>query len=394
MIHITQFIAKILISILFILTMTFVKVSAAPRAVNADYFGTGRTDYLWIGGTMDGHLYWDILQNPIITPPQMRRVFFGQFDPQTGNGDIPLIGDWDGDGKSDIAVWRPGAQSYFYIQLSSNPNPNAFISVPWGIATDFPVTGDFDGDGKDDYCVRRNVNGQKVWYILPSGGGGFRAITFGLEDDIEMSSGDLDGDGRDDLVVIRFDSAGRLSFYGGDAQSGSLLFSQQWGSGGIASVFFPFVGNYLGDNRADVGVLYGACDSSNSNCEVAGTWWIKETGSANYIVTRWGIPFDGSTGTGDFPNFNSDYDGDGKFDISVLRPTDNFTVYSILSSNGQYDAQSLNFLPPPEAAPLENFGEPTERKIPIGTSSGIYVSRNADGTFSAKSGTDYFRIEK
>ena len=394
MIHTTQFNAKILVSILFVLTMAFVNVSAAMRAVNGDYFGTGRTDYLLIGGTMDGHFVWDILQNPVTDPPQTRRVFFGQFDPQTGMGDIPLFGDWDGDGKSDIAVWRPGTQSYFYIQLSSNSDPNAFIVVPWGIATDYPVTGDFDGDGKDDFCVTRNINGQKVWFILPSGGGGFRAITFGLEDDIEMSAGDLNGDGRDDLVVIRFDSAGKLSFYGGDAQSGALLFSQQWGSGGIASVFFPFVGNYLGDSRADVGVLYGACDSSNPNCEVAGTWWIKETGSTNYTVTRWGIPYDGSTATGDFPDFNSDYDGDGKYDISVLRPTDNLTVYSILSSNGQYQAQSLIFLPFPAAAPLESFGDPTERKIPVGAMNGIYVSRNADGTFSAKRAADYFRMKE
>lgn len=57
-----------------------------------------------------------------------------------------MFSDYDGDLKIDVGVWRPGTaanpQIYFYIQLSSNPNPNAIYAQSWGIATDSPMQGD------------------------------------------------------------------------------------------------------------------------------------------------------------------------------------------------------------------------------------------------------------
>lgn len=302
-------------------------------------------------------------------------------------------------------MWRPGTsanpQSYFYIQRSSDPNPNAIYAQPWGLPTDFPAVGDYDGDGKDDFTVVRRENGKSVWYILPSGGGNFRRIEFGLTTDgvLTDSRNDFNNDGREDLLVARSDSAtGNITFFVGDALTGQLILTQQWGNiraAGQGGTVFVIYGNYLGDSRADVGVYYGACPS-NPTCEIGGTWWFKETGSSNYTVTKFGVPLNFQANTGDFP-INGDFDGDGKFDITVLRQS-NSTYYSLRSSDGQIQTQYWdgNSATPPssDANLLENPIEPRSKSIPAGALKNLVITKQPDDTFSVKRGADYFRTRE
>lgn len=366
--------------------------AAVPRAVFLDYFGTGRSDYLSLD--VSGAAFrWNILRNPVTNPPQIRHTFWGS--PAT---DFPVSGDFDGDGKFDIGAWRRGTdanpQSYFYIQLSSNPNPSAIYGQPWGLPDDFPVTGDFDGDGKTDFCVTRRENGQIAWYILPSGGGNIRRTVWGAEDDTEnYNMFDFNGDGRDDLIVTRFDQNDNLIHYIGDAQTGALILAQQWGNYALGGAFL--FGNYIGDSRADIAVWYGAYNTS-PNGEIAGTWWIKETGSNNYTVTKFGIPYNGQSVASDVAT-QGDYDGDGKFDITVFRPS-NSTHYTLRSSDGQIQTQYWdgNSATPPSsnANLLENPIEPRSKSIPAGTLKNLVITKQPDDTFSVKRGADYFRTRE
>jgi hypothetical protein len=78
--------------------------------------------------------------------------------------------DYDGDGKTDVAVYRDGA---WYIIRSSD---SGITTVGWGgDPQDIPVLADYDGDGKTDVAVYRDG----AWYIIRSSDSGITAVGWG-----------------------------------------------------------------------------------------------------------------------------------------------------------------------------------------------------------------------
>jgi hypothetical protein len=115
------------------------------------------------------------------------------------NGDVPIPGDFDGDGKADVAVYRP-SQQVWYVLKSSTGYTN-YSSYGWGAPGDKPVAGDFDGDGKTDLAVFRPSSG--TWFILKSSSGftTFSVASWGADSDIPVV-GDFDGDGKTDITGL------------------------------------------------------------------------------------------------------------------------------------------------------------------------------------------------
>jgi hypothetical protein len=167
-----------------------------------DFDGDGITDYVVVRDepvpeSRERQLVWYILQSADQTPTYR---WFGL------KGDKLVSGDYDGDGKTDAAIFRKGE---WWVQKSSD---NTFIGQRFGDSTDLPVPADYDGDGKTDFAVYQPDT--RIWAVLQSSDEEKTSYSFDCRDCATGDTAhfapapvDYDQDGKADPTLVQTKSA-------------------------------------------------------------------------------------------------------------------------------------------------------------------------------------------
>ncbi|MEU5087740.1 FG-GAP-like repeat-containing protein [Streptomyces sp. NPDC021356] len=191
--------------------------------VNAgDFNGDGRDDVSVWYDYADGH---DTLHTFLARPDGGFASPFTSFDRASGNWDVSHMkfttGDYNGDGRDDLAAlygYATGEVKLFTFPAKPDggfADPVAGWNSPtgWEFARATLVSGDFDGDGRDNVAAWYDYadGSDKLIGFSPSGPNGVFGNRTELwatpagnyyRENMQLVTGDYNGDGRDDLATF------------------------------------------------------------------------------------------------------------------------------------------------------------------------------------------------
>ncbi len=224
------------------------QVTGTYTPLVGDFDGNGRSDIFWYapGSAADG--LW-LTRRDGGPPVKLSPTVTGTY--------MPLVGDVDGNGRDDIFWYGPGvAPDVLWLAAASG----SFSSSGQTIGGDYePLVGDFDGNGRSDifwYAPTDDGSSpEQLW--LSRAAGGFAVSARTVADGSQPFVGDFDGDARDDIFWYRPGVATDELWFG---RAGGAFLSSSRAVGGT---YQPLVGDFDG-NRLDDIFWYGAGPTSDS----------------------------------------------------------------------------------------------------------------------------------
>ena len=241
-------------------TSLFLAVAVGASAAGTDTLTPGGASVLSPSsyGVFRSGFYWleDVDGNQQFNQPPDQAFAFGGVA-----GDIPITGDWNGDGRTKVGVYRP-SNGLFILDTNGNQQFDAGDAVyNLGVGTqagDRPVVGDWNGNGRTKVGLFR----QGFFWILDYNGNGVfeqgidKTYVFGgVAGDVPVV-GDWTGTGTSKIGLFRqgfywiLDANGNGSLDNINGAGGDLAFAY----GGIAGDV-PVVGDWNGSGTSKVGVF-------------------------------------------------------------------------------------------------------------------------------------------
>jgi hypothetical protein len=256
----------------------FASWSANPnvRVLTGDFNGDGKTDVSLVNQSAG----WNTL--PVAFSQgngnfSVTNQFIGDFASWSANPNVRVLtGDFNGDGKTDVSLVNQSAGWNTLPVAFSQGNGNFSVTnqfigdfASWSANPNVDaLTGDFNGDGKTDVAL---INKSAGWNTLPvafSQGNGSFSVTnqfigdfasWAANPNVRVRTGDFNGDGKTDVSLVN-QSAGWNTL--------PVAFSQGNGNFSVTNQFIGdfaswaanpnvnvLTGNFNGDSKTDVALV-------------------------------------------------------------------------------------------------------------------------------------------
>ena len=280
----------------------------------------------------------------------------------TGLSGTPRIGDYNGDGKPDIAFITSTGSCARLSTGSSFGSNGSWSSTPF-FGTIATLSGDVTGDGKADLVA---VNSSSTWVAI-SNGSSFGAPTvwsstpfFGT---IGTFLADVNGDGKQDLVAVNNTSVWVMLSTGSGFGAPTL-----WSSMAFFGNVTTTTGDVTGDGKADLVAV-----------NLTSTWVMVSSGSGFGAPTLWSsTPFYGNKLT-----LTADVTGDGKADLVAVNSG---SIWAMVSTGSSFAApaqwSSTAFYGTVATLPGDVSGDGKADLVAVNASS-IWVVTSTGSGFSA-----------